>query len=424
MEKITLSNGELHTPDHPVIPFIEGDGSGPDIWRAARRVIDAAVGTAYRGQRSIDWMEVYAGAKAQARFNTWLPQETLDAFKEYTVGIKGPLTTPVGEGIRSLNVALRQELDLYVCLRPVRWLEGTPSPVLHPERVDMVIFRENTEDLYTGIEFAAGTEDNIRFKTLLRENFPEQYKRIRFPESSGIGIKPISQEGTTRLVRAAIRYALKNKRKSVTLVHKGNIMKYTEGAFRAWGYDLALSEFADRVFTMRQWESIKKIDGEASANEVMSRAIEDGRLLIKDIIADAAFETALTRPETLDVLATPNLNGDYLSDALSAQAGGLGIAPGANINYETGMAIFEATHGTAPALANLDKANPCSLLLSAALMLDYIGWPEAAALISRSIEAVLQNKTVTADLHALLPESTLLSTSQFGDELIKSINIE
>jgi len=422
MEKITLSNGKLFTPDHPTIPFIEGDGSGPDIWRAARHVIDAAVASAYRGGRAIDWLEVLAGGKAQAQLNTWLPQATLDAFKEYKVGIKGPLTTPVGEGIRSLNVALRQELDLFVCLRPVRWLRGTPSPVLHPERVDMVIFRENTEDLYTGIEFAAGTQENVRFLTMLKEQFPDQYNRLRFPGSSGFGIKPISQEGTTRLVRAAIHYALDHQRKSVTLVHKGNIMKYTEGAFRNWGYDLAQSEFADRVFTMREWETIKKDKGEPAANTVLQTALAEGKLLIKDIIADAAFETALTRPETLDVLATPNLNGDYLSDALSAQVGGLGIAPGGNINYGTGMAIFEATHGTAPTLAGLDKANPCSLLLSAAMMLDHIGWSEAAALLTRSIEAVLAAKTVTADLHALMPESTLLSTSQFGDALIKNIN--
>ena len=421
-QKITFLKGKLQTPTRPIIPFIEGDGSGPDIWRAARRVIDAAVTKAYSGDRCIAWMEVYAGEKAQTLFSTWLPEETLAAFKEYLVGIKGPLTTPVGEGMRSLNVALRQELDLYVCLRPVRWLKGTPSPVKQPELVNMVVFRENTEDLYTGIEFADGTEENKRFKKLLQEQFPEQYKRIRFPDSSGIGLKPISKEGTSRLVRAAIRYALQNQRKSMTLVHKGNIMKYTEGAFRKWGYQTAQAEFADQVYTWLQWEETQKAKGEEGANTELEAALKSGKLLVKDIIADAAFETALTRPTDLDVVAAPNLNGDYLSDALSAQVGGLGMAPGANINYETGAAIFEATHGTAPRLAGLDKANPCSLLLSAEMMLRYLGWDEAASLLVNSIETTIQNKTVTFDLYALMPGAVLLKTSEFGDELIRAIN--
>jgi isocitrate dehydrogenase len=421
MEKITITNGKLNVPADPIIPFIEGDGSGPDIWRASQRVIDAAVRKAYNGSRSIVWKEVYAGEKSLTLVNSWLPRETLDAFKEYKIGIKGPLTTPVGEGVRSLNVALRQELDLYACVRPVRWLKGTPSPARRPDLVDMVVFRENTEDLYTGIEFAYGTESNKRFMALLRENFPAEYALMRFPDTAGIGIKPISQEGTARLVRAAIRYAIQHKRKSVTLVHKGNIMKYTEGAFRNWGYEVARTEFADQVFTMQEWEVISKHAGEAAANEAMTNAIQGGKLLVKDIIADAAFETALTRPTNLDVLAAPNLNGDYLSDALSAQVGGLGIAPGANFNYETGEAIFEATHGTAPTIANQDKANPCSLLLSAVMMLEYIGWQEAADLLTNSIEAVILSGSVTFDLHALMPETKVLRTSEFADELIKQI---
>lgn len=420
-QQITYKNGQLQVPATPFIPFIEGDGSGADIWRATRRVIDAAVKAAYAGKRTLVWMEVYAGEKARRLFDTTLPAETLAAFKEYKVGIKGPLTTPVGEGARSLNVALRQELDLYVCQRPVRWLAGTPSPVRQPELVDMVVFRENTEDLYAGIEFAAGSEENERFKKLFQENFPEQYKRMRFPDTSGIGIKPISREGTTRLVRAAIRFALENKRRSVTLVHKGNIMKYTEGAFRKWGYELAQSEFADQTYTWLQWEATKKQSGEAAANVEMASALAAGRLLVKDIIADAAFETALTRPTDLDVLATTNLNGDYLSDALSAQVGGLGIAPGANINYDTGAAIFEATHGTAPLLAGKDKANPCSLLLSAGMMLHYLGWHEAANIMDKAIETTIRRKTVTFDLAHLMDGATELSTSAFADQVISHL---
>jgi isocitrate dehydrogenase len=419
---ITGSGSQLKVPNRPIIPFIEGDGSGPDLWRAARRVIDAVVQSAYGSERSIAWYEIFAGDKARQLYNTALPAETLAAFKQFKVGIKGPLATPVGEGARSLNVALRQELDLFVCLRPVRWLPGTPSPVRQPELVDMVVFRENTEDLYAGIEFAAGTEENERFKTLLHEQFPQAYARMRFPQTSGIGIKPISQEGSTRLVRAAIRYALQNQRRSVTLVHKGNIMKYTEGAFRKWGYELAQSEFASQVFTWPEWEAIKKQSGEDAANAALAAARGAGKLLIKDIIADAAFETALTRPEDLDVLATPNLNGDYLSDALSAQVGGLGIAPGGNINFESGAAIFEATHGTAPLLAGQDKANPCSLLLSAGMMLRYLGWGEAANRLDKSIQTTIRHKTVTFDLAHLMEGATALSTTAFADALIRNLD--
>lgn len=422
MEKITIANRQLIVPSRPVIPFNEGDGSGPDIWRASRRVIDAAVAAAYNDERAIDWLEVYAGEKAQAKFNSWLPAETLAAFREYLVGIKGPLTTPVGGGIRSLNVALRRELDLYACVRPVRWLKGTPSPVRQPELTDMVVFRENTEDLYSGIEFAAGSDENKRFLDLMRNEFPQQYAKIRFPDSSGIGIKPVSAEGSKRLVRAAIRYALDHKRRSVTLVHKGNIMKFTEGAFRQWGYEVAREEFGSQTFTWLEREEIKERDGQPAADAALQSARQAGRLLVKDIITDAAFETALTRPTELDVLATTNLNGDYLSDALAAQVGGLGLAPGANINYENGTAIFEATHGTAPQLAGLDKANPCSVLLSACMLLDYIGWSEAAQAITCSIETVIQARTVTFDLAALTPDAVTLSTSAFSDALIKNLN--
>ena len=421
-KKITLENGHLNVPERPIIPFIEGDGSGPDIWRAARRVIDTAILKAYAGKRSIAWVEVYAGEKSQTLFNTWLPEETLAAFKEYHIGIKGPLSTPIGEGMRSLNVALRHELDLYVCLRPVRWIKGVPSPVLHPELVDMVVFRENTEDLYAGIEFEQGSKENERFKQFMQVEFPQMYARIRFPATTAIGIKPISKEGSMRLVRAAILWALQNKRQRVTLVHKGNIMKYTEGAFRKWGYEVAQNEFAGQTYSWLQWETTKKQSGENAANAEMEAALQNGRLLINDIIADAAFETALTRPGELDVLATPNLNGDYLSDALSAQVGGLGMAPGANMNEETGTAIFEATHGTAPRLAGQDKANPCSLILSAEMMLRYLGWHEAADLVLHGLQTTIQNKTVTFDLHHLMQGATLLKTSEFGDALIRNMN--
>ncbi|MFO7277389.1 MAG: NADP-dependent isocitrate dehydrogenase, partial [Pseudomonadota bacterium] len=373
-EKITIRNGKLVVPDQPIIPFIEGDGTGPDIWRASVRVLDAAVKKAYGDKRRIRWMEIYAGEKSHKLFGTWLPDETVEACREYLVSIKGPLTTPVGGGIRSLNVALRQLLDLYVCLRPVRWFKGVPSPVKTPEKVDMVIFRENTEDIYAGIEFELGTEDNKRFLALLKEHFPKAYQKIRFPETSGIGLKPVSKEGTERLFRAAVEYALVNKRKSVTIVHKGNIQKYTEGSFRNWSYALAEREFGDKVYTWEQWNRTKAEKGEKAANEEQAAALKEGRILIKDAIADIALQQVLTRPDEFDVIATLNLNGDYLSDALAAQVGGIGIAPGANINYVTGHAVFEATHGTAPKYANLDKVNPGSVILSGEMMLRYMGW--------------------------------------------------
>jgi isocitrate dehydrogenase len=418
-EKIAMQNGRLFVPDQPVVPFIEGDGIGPDIWRASRRVFDTAVERAYGGRRKIAWMEVYAGEKSYKQHDTWLPDETIGAFREYVVGIKGPLTTPIGGGIRSLNVALRKELDLYACVRPVRWFKDLPSVVKYPERVNMVTFRENTEDLYAGIEFAAGTPENERFLRVLRENFPAEYERIRFKENVGIGIKPISQEGSQRLVRAAINYALENKRRSVTLVHKGNIMKFTEGAFRTWGYDVAETEFAQWTYTRRQWERTKTSRGEEAANKEQEAALASGMLLIKDVIADIVFEQTITRADEFDVLATMNLNGDYLSDALAAQTGGIGIAPGGNINYITGTAVFEATHGTAPLIANQDVANPCSLLLSGEMMLRYLGWPEASDLIVHAIEQAIVSKQVTFDLYRLMPDATLLKTSEFADALIR-----
>ncbi len=420
-EKISIQNGKLIVPDRPILPFIEGDGSGPDIWRAARRVLDAAVEKAYGPQRQICWMEVYAGEKSFKEFNTWLPDETIHALQEYKVGIKGPMTTPVGGGIRSLNVALRKILDLYVCLRPVRWYEGVPSPTLHPEFVNMVIFRENTEDIYTGIEFELGSPENTQMLALLKQNFPNEYAKIRFPDSAAIGIKPISKEGTQRLVRAAIKYALENGRRRVTLVHKGNIMKYTEGAFRAWGYELAESEFGDKVYTWNHWQKTKAEKGEAAANQEQDEACAAGKLLITDTIADAMFMNALMRPKLLDVIASPNLNGDYLSDAIAAQVGGIGIAPGANINYETGAAVFEATHGTAPGKAGKDTANPSSVILSGEMMLRYMGWNEAADLVIQGIERVIAEKKVTVDLAQLNKEATVLKCSEFGDAIIAEI---
>ncbi|UCH11743.1 MAG: NADP-dependent isocitrate dehydrogenase, partial [Fidelibacterota bacterium] len=373
-EKITKTADGLQVPDRPIIPFIEGDGTGPDIWGAAVRVFDAAVDKAYRGQRKIAWMEIYGGDKAVAVYgpDTWLPDETLQAIKDHLLAIKGPLTTPVGGGIRSLNVTLRQKLDLFVCLRPVRWFNGVPSPVKHPERVDMVVFRENTEDIYAGIEFQEGTEDLKKFLKLFKDSFGGRYNKIRFPDTTGIGIKPVSQEGTQRLVRAAIRYALDNGRKSVTLVHKGNIMKFTEGAFKNWGYDVAEEEFGDRVFTWVEYDRIKSTMGEQAANNAQKEALDAGKLLIKDAIADAFLQQILTRANEFDVIATLNLNGDYISDALAAQVGGIGIAPGANINFDTGAAIFEATHGTAPKYAGKDQVNPGSIILSGELMLRYL----------------------------------------------------
>lgn len=420
-EKITISNGKLNVPDHPAIPFIEGDGSGPDIWRAARRVIDSAISITYGGARSIEWFEVFAGEKAFKKLGTWLPESTLDAFREYFVGIKGPLTTPVGGGVRSLNVALRKNLDLYVCLRPVRWFRIVPSPIRHPEQVDMVIFRENTEDIYTGIEFAAQSDQNQRMLALLKEHFPEEFEKIRFPQDVGIGIKTISSEGSKRLVRAAIRYALDHRRRRITLVHKGNIMKFTEGAFRNWGYEVAEQEFPDRIYTWRQYERRRESDGEGQANIEMEQELASGKLLMNDIITDASFDQTLQRPADFDVLATSNLNGDYLSDALASQVGGIGIAPGANINYETGIAVFEATHGTAPRLANQDKANPCSVILSGEMLLRYLGWNDAAQRIIQGIEAVITSRFLTIDLFNLTDNAHLARTSQFADAIIHAM---
>ena len=419
--RITIQSGKLSVPDHPILPFIEGDGTGPDIWRASVRVLDAAVQKAYGGKREIQWMEVYAGEKAYKHFSTWLPDETVTAFRDYLVGIKGPLTTPIGGGIRSLNVALRQLLDLYVCLRPVRWFQGVPSPVKHPELVDMVIFRENTEDVYAGIEFEAGSADVKKIVAFLKDNFPNIYQRIRFPETVAIGIKPISREGTERLVRSAIEYALTNHRKSVTLVHKGNIMKFTEGAFRNWGYALAEREFASQTTTWNQWEKTKAQKGESEANAEQNAAQATGKVLIKDAIADITLQQVLTRPAEFDVIATPNLNGDYLSDALAAQVGGIGIAPGGNTNYDTGHAVFEATHGTAPKYANLDQVNPGSVILSGEMMLRYLGWTEAADLIIKGMDGAIGNKTVTYDFARLMEGAKQVKCSEFGDAVIASM---
>jgi isocitrate dehydrogenase len=418
-EKIVVDNGRLHVPDHPIIPFIEGDGTGPDIWAAARRVLDAAVEKAYGGAKKIAWYEVYAGEKAYNRFGQWLPEETFQAVREYYVAIKGPLTTPVGGGIRSLNVALRQELDLYVCLRPVRYFDGVPSPVKHPELVDMVIFRENSEDIYAGIEWPAGSEEVKKVIRFLQEEMG--VKKIRFPETAGIGVKPVSREGTERLVRAAINYALKHGRKSVTLVHKGNIMKFTEGAFKNWGYELAEREFADQTFTWAQYDRIKAEKGVEAANQAQKEAEEAGKVIVKDSIADAFLQQILTRPAEYDVIATLNLNGDYISDALAAQVGGIGIAPGANINYDTGHAIFEATHGTAPKYAGLDKVNPGSVILSGVLMLEHLGWQEAADRIYAAMSKTISQKTVTYDFARLMEGATEVKCSEFADRLIDNL---
>ena len=452
-EKISIKDGRLQVPDQPILPFVEGDGTGRDIWRASVRVFDAAVQKAYAGKRKIHWMEVFAGEKAFRQFRTWLPDETVQAFTEFMVGIKGPLTTPIGGGIRSLNVALRKALDLYVCQRPVRYLKGVPSPVKHPEYVDMVIFRENTEDIYTGIEFANGSEDNRKFKQLFKDNFPKEYAKIRFPDTSGIGIKPVSIQGTERLVRAAIRWSLANKRKSVNFVHKGNIMKFTEGAFKDWGYALAKREFRSDIVTEREtWilgnrekdpnlsveENAKSIDPgfdmmSPDQQNGIKREVEDAlklwpthgdgkwktKLLIKDSIADVSLQFTLIRPRDYDVIATLNLNGDYISDALAAQVGGIGIAPGANINYETGHAIFEATHGTAPKYADLDKVNPGSVILSGEMMLRYIGWDEAADLIVKGMSGAINARIVTYDFARLMEGATEVKCSQFGDAIIQ-----
>ena len=420
-EKITMTADGLQVPERPIIPFIEGDGTGPDIWGAAVRVFEAAVEKAYGGQRKIAWMEIYGGDKAVEVYgpDTWLPDETLTAIREHLIAIKGPLTTPIGGGHRSLNVTMRQKLDLFVCLRPVRYFKGVPSPVKHPERVDMVVFRENTEDIYAGIEFQQGTDDLKKFLKLFKESFGERYKKIRFPDTTGIGIKPVSQEGTQRLVRAAIRYALDQGRRSVTLVHKGNIMKYTEGAFKNWGYDVAEEEFGNKVFTWNEYDRVKNTMGEMAANNAQKEALDAGKLLIKDAIADAFLQQILTRANEFDVIATLNLNGDYISDALAAQVGGIGIAPGANINYDTGAAIFEATHGTAPKYAGKDMVNPGSIILSGELMLRYMGWGKAADLIIKGLEGAIGDKLVTYDFHRLMEGATKLKTSEFAEAMIE-----
>jgi isocitrate dehydrogenase len=418
-EKIKLAEGKLYVSDNPVIPFIEGDGTGPDIWKASVRVFDAAVKKVYRGKRKIEWKEVLAGEKAFKLTGSWLPDETLNVFRDYLVGIKGPLTTPVGEGMRSLNVALRQILDLYTCYRPVRYFNGVPSPVKQPEKVDMHIFRENTEDIYAGIEFMNGKPETEKVKRFLIDEMG--VKSIRFPETSSIGIKPVSVEGSERLIRQAINFAINRKLPSVTLVHKGNIMKFTEGSFMKWGYALAEREFAGKVFTWSQHKQIADKQGAETADKMQKQAEAAGKLIIKDVIADAFLQQILTRPSEYSVIATLNLNGDYISDALAAIVGGIGIAPGANINFETGHAIFEATHGTAPKYADQDKVNPGSVILSGALMFDYIGWPEVTESIYSGLEKTIQRKSVTYDFHRLMENATLVKTSEFGDAIISNL---
>jgi len=409
-ERIQLVGGELRVPDHPVLTFIEGDGTGPDIWAASQRVFDAAVEKAYGGSRKISWMEIFAGEKANQVYGEeiWLPQETLEALREFLIGIKGPLTTPVGGGIRSINVAIRQLLDLYACVRPVRYFTGVPSPVKRPEEVDMVVFRENTEDIYAGIEYQAGTDDVKKFLSFMQEHFPESYKQIRFPDTAGIGIKPVSQEGTARLVQAALDYAIDRELPSVTLVHKGNIMKFTEGSFRAWGYEVARKEYGAKELDGGPWHTFKNPN---TGTEIV----------VKDVIADAMLQQILTRPKEYSVLATLNLNGDYISDALAAQVGGIGIAPGANVNYKTGHAVFEATHGTAPKYANQDKVNPSSVILSGEMMFRHLGWDEAADKILAAMDKTIGEKRVTYDFHRLMDGATKLSTSEFGDALIEAM---
>jgi len=419
-DKITMdAGGVLNVPNNPVIPFIEGDGIGPDIWKASVRVFDAAIQKAYGGEKKIEWKEVLAGEKAFNATGSWMPEATMDAFKEYLISIKGPLTTPVGGGIRSLNVALRQELDLYVCLRPIKYFEGVPSPMWQPEKVNMVIFRENTEDIYAGIEYMAGTQEAKKLLDFLTGEL--KVKNIRFPQTSSFGIKPVSKEGSERLIRSAIQYAIEHKLPSVTIVHKGNIMKFTEGAFKNWGYELAEREFAGQVYTWQQWEKTKKEDGEAVANEEMKISAVGGKVIIKDAIADNFLQQALLAPHDFSVIATLNLNGDYISDALAAQVGGIGIAPGANINFLTGHAVFEATHGTAPRFANTNTMNPSSVILSGVMMFEYMGWRDAAELITNAIGKTIRNKTVTIDFYNLMKEATLLKTSEFGDEIIKNL---
>lgn len=421
-EKITMgSNGVLSVPSNPIIPFIEGDGIGPEIWQVAQKVFDAAVEKAYNGTRKIEWKEMLAGEKAFKLTGNWLPAETLQTAKDYIVSIKGPLTTPIGGGIRSLNVAMRQDLDLFACVRPVKWFKGVPSPVTHPENVDMIIFRENTEDIYAGIEWQAGSPEANKFEKFLVEEMG--VKSIRFPGYSSYGVKPVSSEGSKRLVRAAIDHALKNNLPSVTLVHKGNIMKYTEGGFKKWGYEVARQEFADKTFTWDEWDELKKEHGEAHANEVQRKALHEGKLLVKDIIADNFLQQILIAPKEFSVVATLNLNGDYISDALAAEVGGIGIAPGANINYKTGYAVFEATHGTAPKFAGTNSMNPSSVILSGCMMLEYIGWKEAAEMITSALQATIMRKTVTIDFYNLMSGATLLKTSEFGNALIENMGL-
>jgi isocitrate dehydrogenase len=437
-EKIRIQNGVVQCPDNPIIPFIRGDGTGPDIWAASERVFDAAVSKAFSEGRKVSWFEVFAGETAKQRFDTWLPDDTVAAFREYLVGIKGPLTTPVGGGIRSLNVALRQLLDLYVCLRPVQYFQGVPSPVRNPQKVDMVIFRENTEDIYAGIEFQAGSPEAKRLLEFLEQTFPKDFAKIRFGTERatteflsfekalgrpaievGIGIKPVSRLGTDRLVAAAIRYAIQQKRKSVTLVHKGNIMKFTEGSFRDWGYELADTLFGEQTYSWARWEKTKASAGESKANDELKAAQAAGKIIVKDAIADITLQQVLTRPEDFDVIATLNLNGDYLSDALAAQVGGIGIAPGGNINYHTGHAIFEATHGTAPKYANLDRVNPGSVILSGEMMFRHLGWTEAADLILKGLNGAIASRRVTYDFARLMDNATEIKCSEFGDNIIQ-----
>jgi isocitrate dehydrogenase len=421
MNKITMgANGKLQVPNQPIIPFIEGDGIGPDVWSASRKVLDAAVEKLYKGERKIEWKEMLAGEKAFNQTGEWLPAATLDIAKEYLVSIKGPLTTPVGGGIRSLNVALRQELDLYVCLRPVNWFKGVPSPVYHPEDVNMTIFRENTEDIYAGIEFKMGSEEVQKLMHFLKTELGVD-KQIRFPESTALGIKPVSKEGSQRLIKAAIQYAIEQKKPSVTLVHKGNIMKFTEGGFKNWGYEIAKEAFGDQVFTWMEWEAIKAEQNEEAANIALKKASVEGKIIINDCIADNFLQQILLAPKDFSVIATLNLNGDYISDALAAAVGGIGIAPGGNINYTTGHAVFEATHGTAPRFANTNTMNPSSLLLSGVMMLEYMGWNEAADAIVESLKTTIKRKRVTIDFYNLMHDATLLKTSEFAEELIKNL---
>lgn len=420
-DRITIKNGKLSVPNEPVIPFIEGDGIGKDITLPAQRVLNAAVNKAYGGKRTLIWKEFLAGQKAFKETGNYLPAKTLEAFKDYLIGIKGPLETPVGGGIRSLNVTLRQTLDLYVCLRPVSWFKGVPSPVRYPSMVDMHIFRENTEDIYAGIEFMTGEEKTKKFLDFLTNEMGIS-DRIRFPESSSFGVKPVSKEGSERLIRAAVSYAIERRLPSVTLVHKGNIMKYTEGAFKNWGYDLAESEFRNQVFTWRQYRKIASEKGEADAQNALDRAKTSGRVIIKDVITDAFLQNSLLRPYDYSVIATMNLNGDYISDQLAAMVGGIGISPGANINFQSGYALFEATHGTAPDIAGTGKANPSSLILSGVMMLEYLGWNEAAEHVRDAMEHTFAKRRVTADLHAMMEGATLVSTSEFADEIIRNIH--